>query len=162
MEVPRLNHGRRMAERTATAVPSYVRDWHDLGSPNTAGIWLLAATPFLTFPVALLVGVLFGFAGIPAPLDLIVAAAILLGLSWIFATLDAHALAARGYHPPSIWWMLLFPPLAYLIARGKAIRRERRRAWPPELLFFAGFLVNGGLLALAALAALALIGSAIA
>ncbi|MGN6503136.1 MAG: hypothetical protein ACTHKX_09600, partial [Pseudolysinimonas sp.] len=41
--------------------------------------------------------------------------------------------------PAPIGWMLLFPPIAYLIARGKAVRREGMSAWPPELVFVLAF-----------------------
>lgn len=136
IEVPRLNHGSTGAIRLPNApVPSYVRDWNDLGSPNTAGIWLLAALPLMSFPIGFVLGMVFGFAGVPAQVGNAVLAGLLLGLQWIFASFDQRALAQRGYHPPSIWWMLLFPPLAYFIARGKSVRRESMRAWPPELLY---------------------------
>jgi hypothetical protein len=61
---------------------------------------------------------------------------ILIVLAWIFAGLDIKALRGRGYEPPSIGWMLLLPPLVYFIKRGKVVRREGKRAWPPELLYF--------------------------
>ena len=32
-------------------------------------------------------------------------------------------------------------PLAYFIARGKVVRAEGKRAWPPELLFFLSIMV---------------------
>ena len=51
-------------------------------------------------------------------------------------------LRVRGYDPPSIWWMLVpLSPLAYFIARGKVVRSEGKRAWPPELLFFLSIMI---------------------
>jgi hypothetical protein len=118
IEVPRLPHHTVSGDvgGPGRGVPGYVRDWQDLGSPQTAGIWLLA------------------FANLAA-------SGVVLGLSWVFAYFDQRSLGARGYHPPSIWWMLLLPPLAYFIARGRSVRRESMRAWPPELLYVATVLL---------------------
>ncbi|HEV7741609.1 MAG TPA: hypothetical protein VGO65_04260, partial [Pseudolysinimonas sp.] len=55
-----------------------------------------------------------------------------------------RALSARGYHAPRLAWMLLLPPLAYLIARGKAVRREGKSAWPPELVYILSWLAVVG------------------
>jgi hypothetical protein len=137
IHVPRLAHGSVHGPSNrgpGGRVPNYIRDWNDLGSPNTAGIWLLAASPLLSIPVALLIGLVFTLAGL-AQFGTLVATGVMLGLAWIFAYLDQRALSERGYHAPSIWWMLLLPPLIYFIARGRAVRRENRRAWPPELLY---------------------------
>lgn len=143
IQVPRLNHPRTGAMRTvqrATAVPSYVRDWQDLGSPNTGGIWLLAFSPLLYIVISFVFGFVNGLGGgvfgAAAPY---VVLGVFLGVCWIFAYADQRALATRGYHAPAIWWMLLLPPLVYIIARGRAVRRESMRAWPPELVFFLLF-----------------------
>jgi hypothetical protein len=147
VEVPRVNQHRQssVGPRSATRAPSYVRDWNDLGSPDTAGVWLLAFSPLIAVVVVLLIDVAMGFAGVPGGITLGVGGLAALLLTWVFAALDASSLSQRGYHRPRLAWMLLFPPLAYLIARGKEVRRESKRAWPPELVFILNFLAFGGL-----------------
>ena len=125
-----------------TALPPYgMHEWGDVGSPQTAGIWLLAFLPILSIALQVAFGVVAGIlqaGGIFVPN--FVYWVVLLVLAWIFAGLDAKSLAARGYTAPRVWWMLLLPPFAYFIARGRAVRREGQRAWPPELLFFLTFM----------------------
>ena len=82
--------------------------------------------------------------------------------AWIFAGRDIAKLRVRGYDPPSIWWMLVpLSPLAYFIARGKVVRSEGKRAWPPELLFFLSIMIPivltivGGIFAATLLSSLA-------
>jgi hypothetical protein len=147
VEVPRVTQQRQstVGPRSATRAPSYVRDWNDLGSPDTAGVWLLAFSPLIAVVVVLLIDVAMGFAGLPGGITLGAGGLAALLLTWVFAALDANSLAQRGYHRPRLAWMLLFPPLAYLIARGKEVRRESKRAWPPELVFIVNFLGFGGL-----------------
>lgn len=124
-------------------------EWGDVGSPQTPGIWLLAAMPLMTLGFALALSTLFGVVqgttGATLSMPNIVFSVASVVASWVFAGLDIKALGERGYRAPKIWWMLLLPPLAYFIARGKAVRREGQRAWPPELLYFlsvlAGFLI---------------------
>ena len=140
IEVPRMTHTGSIQVQNGPR-PTFVRDWNDLGSPSTAGVWLLAFSPVLF----VLVGVVIEFAniiggGIFGPFASLVAFGVATGLGWIFAFSDMRSLRDRGYHPPSVWWMLLLPPLAYLIARGRAVRREGRRAWPAELVFILCFL----------------------
>ena len=114
--------------------------WPAVGSPQTVGVWLLALLPLLS--IALYVGVNVGVAmvqtatGVIVPYPPILFLIILLGSAWIFAAADVAALRRHGYQPPTIGWMVLLPPLGYFIARGKAVRREGKRAWPPELLYF--------------------------
>lgn len=130
-------------------------DWGDVGSPQTAGIWLLAFLPIIAF--ALLNVMLFGLQAMIGPdgavLDPIGASQKVIGLAiayvlilvmaaWIFAGRDIKMLRTRGYNAPSIWWMLVpLSPLAYFIARGKVVRKEGKRAWPPELLFFLSIVI---------------------
>jgi hypothetical protein len=143
IEIPRLPH------QTVSGgfgggprkVPGFVRDWQDLGSPNTPGIWLLAAMPLMSIPLGFVLGVVFSIAGVPEQIAGLVGSGVGLGLNWTFAALDQRALAQRGYHAPSVWWMLLLPPLCYFIARGKSVRRESMRAWPPELLYVGSLLL---------------------
>jgi hypothetical protein len=140
IEVPRITHTGSISVHR-TPAPSYVRDWHDLGSPHTAGVWLLAVSPLLFYVVAVLIGIVDTVSGnVFGGFRFAVVAAVATGLNWVFAYADQRQLRERGYHPAAIWWMLLMPPLAYLIARGRVVRREGMRAWPPELLFVLTFL----------------------
>jgi hypothetical protein len=137
IEVPRISqtHTAANARRSTTTVPSYVRDWQDLGSPHTPGIWLLALSPILGTGLFIAVVNAMAMAGLPPLVGLIAGIVAALLLSWVFAAVDTRALADRGYHAPRLSWMLLFPPLAYLIARGKSVRRESKAAWAPELVY---------------------------
>jgi hypothetical protein len=142
IEVPRLPHttiSRGIGGNRQT--PGFVRDWQDLGSPNTAGIWLMAAMPLMSIPLGVAMGLVFAIGGVPDLIGYPLSSGIGLGLYWVFAYLDQRALAQRGYHAPSIWWMLLLPPLIYFIKRGRAVRRENMRAWPPELLYVGSILL---------------------
>jgi hypothetical protein len=153
IEVPRLNQstGAIAIQRGKQTLPSYVRDWNDLGSPNTAGIWLLALSPILGLGVFYAVATAMRSAGLAPIVGLIAGGVASLLLHWIFAAVDARALAERGYHAPRVAWMLLFPPLAYLIARGKAVRRESKAAWGPELVYILSWLgIIGAIVALSA------------
>lgn len=135
------------------------RFWGEVGSPQTAGIWLLALLPIISFALVPVLGVVFG--AITGPTGAIdnpvvttqAAIAVYIGYlavlaiaGWTFAGLDVKFLGARGYDPPKIWWMLVpLSPLAYFIARGKVVRAEGKRAWPPELLFFLSIILPIGL-----------------
>jgi hypothetical protein len=138
-----------------------VRVWGDVGSPQTAGIWLLAATPLLALALQLVVGVAAGvtqgLTGQTIGVPNVVFSTVVLVASWVFAGLDRKTLRERGYAPASIWWMLLLPPLIYFIARGKVVRREGQRAWPPELLYFASVVGIGALAVLAVVATLSML-----
>jgi hypothetical protein len=162
IEVPRMTHTSTgsiaIQHGHGPVPPSYVRDWHDLGSPNTGGVWLLAFAPLVAIGIWFLIDVVDGMSGnVFGPFANVVIGGVSVGLTWIFAYADQRTLTARGYHPPAIWWMLLLPPLIYLIARGRVVRREGMRAWPPELMFFLTLLVAGGFVAVSA-GALALLG----
>lgn len=147
VEVPRVTQHRpsNVGPRSAAGTPSYVRDWNDLGSPHTAGVWLLAFSPIITIAVVLLLDIAMGLAGVNGGIPLGVGGLAALLLTWLFGAMDANSLAQRGYHRPRLAWMLLFPPLAYLIARGKEVRRESKSAWPPELVFILNFVALGAL-----------------
>ncbi|MEO8261143.1 MAG: DUF2510 domain-containing protein [Pseudolysinimonas sp.] len=159
IEVPRhhnpttSSHGGPGLNRAA---PAYVRDWNDLGSPNTVGIWLLAFSPLIVTAVSIALPVGMSTAGVTGQVPRIVAGVASLLLMWAFAALDARALGERGYHPPRVAWMLLLPPLFYFIARGKAVRRESKHAWPPELVFVLNLLALAGIVVLAAAALMAM------
>jgi len=154
IEVPRLSHpvtSSHAGPGGAARTPSYVRDWNDLGSPHTPGIWLLAFWPLIGSAVAVGLYIAMNYAGVLGTVPALVGGGAALLLAWTFAAMDARALGERGYHPPRLAWMLLFPPLAYLISRGKAVRRESKSAWQPELLFIVTLL---GVVAMVAAAVL--------
>lgn len=149
--------------------------WGDVGSPQTAGIWLLAFLPLIAYTLLNVMG--FALRSLIAPNGAVVDPAgftqtiltaaiayivILVVSAWIFAGRDIKMLRTRGYRAPSIWWMLVpLSPLAYFIARGKVVRAEGKRAWPPELLFFLSIVlpfvlsVLGAIFAMSILAGLA-------
>jgi hypothetical protein len=152
VEVPRLNGhaASSIGPRAGSGAnaPRYMVDWNDIGSPNTGGVWLLAFMPLLIPALGFGAGLAMRFAGLTdlnAMRGVLIALVALIYISlWTAAGLDIRALRERGYRPPKIWWMLLVPPLAYLIARGKAVRRESRRAWPPELVYVLLFAITTG------------------
>jgi len=143
------------ASRAAIPAPRNMHTWGDVGSPHTAGIWLLAFLPIIASVLSGVAGmVLQGIVGtegaILDPAGTVQKAlavsvgygAVLTISAWIFAGRDIAMLRVRGYDPPSIWWMLVpLSPLAYFIARGKVVRSEGKRAWPPELLFFLSIMI---------------------
>jgi hypothetical protein len=126
-----------------------------LRSPQTPGIWLLAFMPIIAAALLPVSGILFQilidpagpianpFGATETAFAVLFAYALVLVISaWIFAGSDIRSLRLRGYLPPKIWWMLMpLSPLSYFIARGKVVRLEGRRAWPPELLFFMSIVI---------------------
>jgi hypothetical protein len=88
---------------------------------------MLLAFPFV-YPIAVGMIVALAYAGGAASntTTLIVIGAtaglILLAPAWIIADHDRKELLARGYEPaPSLIWMLLLPPVAYLLARRRVV-----------------------------------------
>ncbi|MEO5921197.1 MAG: DUF2510 domain-containing protein [Pseudolysinimonas sp.] len=136
------------------ASPYAMREWGAVGSPQTPGIWLLASLPIISIVIqvvfAVVLGIIQGTTGVSATPPNLVYYVILVVLGWIFAGLDVRALRTRGYRAPKIWWMLLLPPLVYFIKRGRVVRAEGQRAWPPELLYFLSITL-GGLLVVGAI-----------
>jgi hypothetical protein len=140
---------------TRIAAPRNMHTWGDVGSPQTAGIWLLAFLPIIASVLSSVVGIVLQMTIAPNGVFLDPASAsqtawavlggylaILTISAWIFAGRDIATLRARRYDAPSIAWMLVpLSPLAYFIARGKVVRAEGKRAWPPELLFFLSIIV---------------------
>ena len=101
------------------------------GSPQTPGVWLLAVLPLINVAVYGLAVWVAVTANVPIPP--LATYAIAVGLSWWFGWLDARELRRRGYPAASLLWMLLLPPLVYLIARGRILRKIGAKAWPPEV-----------------------------
>jgi Protein of unknown function (DUF2510) len=94
---------------------------------KTRWVGILSAYPFV-YPFAVGMIVALGYAGGAAsnPTTLIVigaiAAVVLLAPAWIVADYDRRELVRRGYEPaPSMAWMLLLPPIGYLIARRRVV-----------------------------------------
>lgn len=148
-------HGALRSGSGGFAASAYAKSWREVGSPQTAGIWLLASLPIISFALQLALGFIFGLVqgttGVGITPPNIVFYVIVVALGWVFAGLDVKALGEHGYPAPKIWWMLLLPPLVYFIVRGKIVRREGQRAWPPELLYFLsilGFTIIGVVFAL--------------
>jgi hypothetical protein len=141
--------------RSSAAPARALRVWGEVGSPHTAGIWLLAFLPIIASVLSSVAGlalqaVIGPNGAVTDPIgasqkSLAVLAGYVLVLTisaWAFAGNDIKTLRARGYEPPTIWWMLVpLSPLAYFIARGKVVRAEGKRAWPPELLFFLSIMI---------------------
>jgi hypothetical protein len=51
-----------------------------------------------------------------------IAAVVLIAVAVVFADHDRRELRERGYEPaPSLAWMLLLPPIGYLIARRRVV-----------------------------------------
>jgi hypothetical protein len=88
---------------------------------------LLLAFPFVyPFAVGMVVGLSYagGLATNTMALAIVggVVAVALLIPAWVFADADRRELAARGIAPtPSLRWMILLPPVAYLIARRRVV-----------------------------------------
>ena len=114
---------------------------------NTAGAWLLA----FSYPMSLVVAVFYvavnfaAFAAEPARVrqDNITFASIWIQVTlWVlmvlFALMDRRKLISYGYlRPARVWWLLLLPPLLYLIMRGVAISREVRHGFGPLIAYLA-------------------------
>jgi Protein of unknown function (DUF2510) len=88
---------------------------------------MLFAFPFV-YPIVVGMIVALGYAGGAASstvaLAVIAGVAAIGGLvpAWVFADNDRRELVARGYEPtPSIAWMLVLPPIAYLLARRRVV-----------------------------------------
>jgi hypothetical protein len=88
---------------------------------------LLLAFPFV-FPIAIGMVIALAYAGGAAgnmiALAMVggIAALVLLAVAFMFADHDRRDLKAAGYQPvPSLGWMLLLPPIAYLLVRRRIV-----------------------------------------
>jgi len=124
------------------------------GSAQTPGVWLFAFLPLMNIVLlgGIMVIVLLGGPLLPD----IAAYPVVVGLAWLFGVLDVRALRRRGYGPPSLLWLLLIPPIAYLIVRGRSIRTQGGKAWPAEVVYLASFMIALIVNVLVVLAALAM------
>lgn len=117
---------------------------------NTAGGWLLALSYVMTLVVAAIY-VAVNFAVFSDESNQARESTIAFASVWIevalwallllFAVMDRRKLLSFGYlHPARVWWILLFPPLVYLIMRGVAISREVRHGFGPLITYLVSTL----------------------
>jgi hypothetical protein len=119
---------------------------------NTVGSWLLAFSGLLSSVAVLIV---FATAGtsITTPFGAgryFGAAAVVFLVIVLFAEADRRKLRSLGYlSVPSLWWMLLAAPLAYLIVRTVKVYGEVRRGIAPLITYFVVNVVSGILVGVA-------------
>jgi hypothetical protein len=132
-------------------------------SAQTVGIWLLALSPLLGVPIAMLAQAgaeyVLTLLDLPVPGIALIGAPVALVVAWIFAGADIGRLRKRGYRPPSILWMLLLPPLGYFIARSVALRRDRGKTWPAGIMLGISLAVLGAAIVVMISVVLALLAS---
>ena len=110
---------------TASVAPPVVRT--NRQPSKTRWSSLLAAFP-VVYPLVVGMSAGIAYAGgaassVPTVIGIAVAVAVLALIpAWAFAANDRRELLERGYEPaPSLVWMLLLPPFAYLIARRRVV-----------------------------------------
>jgi hypothetical protein len=113
---------------------------------NTVGSWLLAFSGLLSL-IFLFIGLRSTGASIATPYGtgvVLGSSAIAFLISLFFAEADRRKLRALGYlKVPSLWWMLLAPPLVYLIVRTVVVWGEVRKGIAPLITFLVVNLVGG-------------------
>jgi hypothetical protein len=137
---------------------------------GTAGVWFLATSYFWAGIVGSIVGFIVGAASGGSSIEIngqltqggIVLEVIVWIITWILLIIagarDNARLRQLGYlHFTSPAWLLLFPPLVYLIIRTVRVRRESGRGAAP-LVFY---LVSGGALFVVAVIVVAVIASVV-
>jgi hypothetical protein len=116
---------------------------------NTAGSWLLAFSGVLSLLAIFLAG-RFSPTSITTAYgagQLAGSTVIVFFVSLFFAEADRRKLRSLGYlKVPSLWWMLLSPPLAYLIVRTVVVWGEVRRGLAP-LITYLIVTIGGSVLA---------------
>jgi hypothetical protein len=119
---------------------------------NTVGAWLLAFSGLLTIAVGVVHGLMTGFA-FTSPYDVggyLGGYALVFVLMLLFAEADRRKLRSLGYlRIPSLWWMLLFASLVYLIVRTVYVWREVRKGIAPLITYIvvnaaSGILISVG------------------
>ena len=106
----------------------------ELGDPTTRWAWLLVFSPFIWAAVtgasqAALFTTMPPDSGGSVPAIGVFTLIVGLIPGWVFAALDRRELLRRNYDsPPSVLWMLLIPPFAYLLRRRRALQLEGVRA----------------------------------
>ncbi|HEX4443007.1 MAG TPA: DUF2510 domain-containing protein [Galbitalea sp.] len=153
-------------ERTGEYGP--VQDFARPSQSNTAGVWLLATSYFWTGIVGFIVGLIAGAASGGSSIEVngrltpggVVLEVSVWVITWILLIIagarDNARLRQLGYrHFTSPAWLLLAPPLVYLIIRTVRVRRESDRGAAP-LVFY---LVSGAVLVVIAVIAVVVVAS---
>jgi len=114
-------------------------------SATTPWIWLLAFSPVIAVAIAgalefFVAPILAASAGLDASTTGLAIGAVSLLPIWLIAGLDISALRRRGFTPPSVLWILLLTPLAYFLARGRAVSREGASARGPWITYLVNVL----------------------
>jgi hypothetical protein len=127
------------------------------GSPQTLWTWLIAVLPFISFTLSFLVGYFLYWplltAGVPEAVANFAAYPVVLALAWLFAVQDWRGLGRRGYPRPNLSWMIVLPPLVYLVVRGRRLRKIGIKSTWIELTYVLGivsvWILNAGVTYLA-------------
>ena len=111
---------------------------------NTAAVWVLVFSDLLiliVYSIALSARVIsIGTTG--STIALVCVQIVIVFLRVILAYVDRNTLRLWGFsNPASPWWMLLWPPLLYLIVRTSRVRREVRRGGAPLWTYLATLVV---------------------
>lgn len=113
---------------------------------NTVGGWLLAFSTVIGAIGVLIHGLIFGFAALsPYVLGSYLGTGAVVFLVLVLcAEADRRKLKSLGYlKVPSLWWMLLLPPLIYLILRTVAVWGEARKGIAPLIVYLAVGVATG-------------------
>ncbi len=131
---------------------AYTDDFARPVQSNTVGAWLLAFSGLLTTIGIVIYGAIAGFA-FTSSYNLggyLGVGAVVYLITLFFAEADRRRLKSLGYlRVPSLWWMLLVPPLIYLILRTVAVWGEVRRGLAPLITYVVVNVVSGILLSVA-------------
>jgi len=104
----------------------------------TAGAWGLAFLPWTSAALGVAGRFATGYATV-APYVPVAIGLVILLLAVALALRDKRRLLDLGHErPASEWWVLLAPPLAYLVARTVSVHRNSGKGIAPLI----GFLVN--------------------
>lgn len=113
---------------------------------NTVGVWLLAFSGALA-SIAIFIVISTSGASITSPYGVgryLGAVAVVFLINLLFAEADRRKLRSLGYSAvPSLWWMLLAPPLVYLIVRTVRVWGEVRKGVAPLVAYFVVNVASG-------------------
>jgi hypothetical protein len=107
---------------------------------STPAAWGLAFLPWIVQVLALVVGFATAFSS--SPLILGAGVAVIMLLTVALVVRDRRQLDALGHiGPASAWWILLAPPLAYLIARTISTHRNNGKGAAPLVVYLVNSVV---------------------
>jgi hypothetical protein len=113
---------------------------------NTAGVWLLACSGVIS-SIAVLIALHVSGTSLTTAYGsgaVIGASAVAFFITVLFAEADRRKLRSLGYLTiTSLWWMLLAPPLVYLILRTVRVWGEVRHGIAPLIAYFVINVVSG-------------------